>query len=273
MEKGWIKIHRKMTEWEWYDDIITFKLFIHLLLTVNYEDKEWHGILIKKGQIVTSRGHLAKQLNVGDQQIRTALTKLKSTSEITIKTTNKYTIITILNWIKYQQLTNKLTNEQPTTNQQLTTTKELKELKEIKKGNLLDNLKTIMYNYYDVDEDGNPILKKRLKRINKIENTELIKVGLLWRKMCAESLKVRQDEVVMKNIYYPIRAVYDREKYKIKDFEGLFKYFLNDKNIKQEDKMGFDLMMSEKYVAKYKLAKRSSDKPISNAQIAEMIKL
>jgi len=141
-------------------------------------------------------------------------------------------------------------------------------------GNLLTNIESIMYNYCDIDEDGNPILKKKgLKRISKEENTELIKVGLLWRKMCSKYLEVNESEVVMKNIYYPIRALYAREKFNKEDFERLFKYFFNDKNIKQEDKMGFDLCMSEKYVAKYKIAKRSADKPISNAQIAESIRL
>lgn len=136
-----------------------------------------------------------------------------------------------------------------------------------------DVLKKQMYNYVNVDESGNPLGKKRLKRINKDENTELIKVGLLWQSMCSEYLKVEKDEVVMKNIYYPIRSVYDRDKFVLKDFKGLFDYFLNDKAIKNDNKMSFDLCMSEKYVAKYKLAKRSNDKPVSNAQIASSLKL
>lgn len=142
-----------------------------------------------------------------------------------------------------------------------------------KQGGLLNKTTSIMYNYVNVDESGNPIGKKRLKRINKDENSELIKVGLLWQSMCSEYLKVEKNEVVMKNIYYPIRSVYDNEKFILKDFKGLFDYFLNDKAIKNDNKMSFDLCMSEKYVAKYKLAKKSNDKPISNAQMAESIKL
>ena len=30
---GWIKLHRKITEWEWYSDANTFRVFMHLLLT------------------------------------------------------------------------------------------------------------------------------------------------------------------------------------------------------------------------------------------------
>lgn len=139
--------------------------------------------------------------------------------------------------------------------------------------NVNNNLLKEMYNYTDIDEDGNPVLKKRSKKITKEENTNLIKIGLLWRKMCAKYLKVEEQEVVMKNIYYPIRAVYDSEKYLLKDFEDLFKYFLEDKNIKYEDKMAFDLMLSQKYVAKFKLKKKQQDKPVSNYQIAEKFKL
>jgi hypothetical protein len=136
-----------------------------------------------------------------------------------------------------------------------------------------DTLKKQMYNYEDVDEEGNPLKKKGLKKISKEENNELIKVGLLWRKMVSEYLKVGENEVVMKNIYYPIRSVYNRDKFGMKDYQGLFNYFLNDKGIKNDNKMGFDLCMSEKYVAKYKINKKSIDRPISNNQIAESLKL
>lgn len=52
---GWIKLHRKITEWEWYSDANTFRVFMHLLLTANYEDKRWRNIDVKRGQIITGR--------------------------------------------------------------------------------------------------------------------------------------------------------------------------------------------------------------------------
>lgn len=114
--EGWVKLFRKLTEWEWYKDKNVKILFLHLLLTANYEDKEWKGEIIKKGQLVTSRDKLSKELGLSDQELRTALRKLKSTGEISIKTTNKYTIITIENWDKFQE--KKQVDEQPTNNQQ-----------------------------------------------------------------------------------------------------------------------------------------------------------
>ena len=99
---GWIKLHRSFLKWEWYNNVNTKMLFIHLLLKVNYEDKEWHKINIPKGSCITSINHLAQELDLTPRKIRTALENLKTTNNVTIKTTKKYTLVTIENWEKYQ---------------------------------------------------------------------------------------------------------------------------------------------------------------------------
>ena len=43
MEGGWIKLYSKFLEWEWYTDVNTKAVFIHLLLTANYEQKKMEG--------------------------------------------------------------------------------------------------------------------------------------------------------------------------------------------------------------------------------------
>ena len=133
MEKGFIKIFRNLLKWKWYDDANTFRLFMHLLLIANWEDKEWHKIIIKRGQVITSQEHLAKDLRISRQQVRRAINNLETTNEITKSTTSKYTIITINNYDKYQnnnQVDNQqTTNKQPTNNQQTTITKEYKNYK------------------------------------------------------------------------------------------------------------------------------------------------
>ena len=130
---GWIRIHRDILKWEWFDDEKMFKFFISLILLANHEDLKWHGITVSRGQFISSREKLSALLNFTEQQVRTMLTKLKNTEEITIKTTNKYTIITICNYDKYQTYTDnnqpaiqptnnqQITNNQPTNNQQITT--------------------------------------------------------------------------------------------------------------------------------------------------------
>jgi len=124
MANGYIKLHRKMMEWGWYKDPNTLRVFLHLLLKANYAEAEFMGHKIKPGQVVIGRKALAEELEMTEQQIRTSLVHLKSTNEITIKSTNKFSVVTIVNWALYQcdnekttsKTTNKSTNEQPTTN-------------------------------------------------------------------------------------------------------------------------------------------------------------
>jgi hypothetical protein len=131
-QNGWIKLHRQILEWEWYDDINCFRLFTHLILKANHKEKRYKGIVIKAGQIVTSRDLLAEETGLSSQQIRTAITKLKSTNEITSVTSSQGTIIEVVNYEKYQIATNEITEEQPTSNQRATTNKnDKKEKKEI----------------------------------------------------------------------------------------------------------------------------------------------
>ena len=116
-----------MLDWEWYDDANTFRVFIHLLLSANHKPKNHRGISIPTGTIMTGREKLASQIGIPVQVLRTSLNRLKSTSEITINSSSKGTIIKIVKWNEYQhtnQLANQqLTSDQPATNQQLTTNK------------------------------------------------------------------------------------------------------------------------------------------------------
>ncbi len=134
--EGWICLYKKLINWEWYQDGNTCRLFIHLLLLANYEDKYWQGQLIKRGQLVTSLEHLSDDLGLSVQQIRTSIKKLKSTGEITSKATNKYTLVTVERYEDYQskeeKATSKITNEQQTTNKQITTTNNITNINKIK---------------------------------------------------------------------------------------------------------------------------------------------
>lgn len=131
MHRGYVKDWRRILEWEWYTDYKTCHLFRHCILKANIEDKQWKGQSIKKGSFVTSLENLSRETGLSVQNIRTSLKKL--TSELTIKTTNRNTIISIKNYENYQGLTSNLTNNQQTTNKLLTTTKEYKNEKNEKK--------------------------------------------------------------------------------------------------------------------------------------------
>ena len=101
---GFVKVHRKLVQWGWYQDYVVKDLFLHLLLTASFRESQWMGRTIKKGQVSTKDAHLAEELGCSVKQIRTALNKLKSTGEVASESTNRYTIITVVNWEKYQVL-------------------------------------------------------------------------------------------------------------------------------------------------------------------------
>lgn len=120
---GWVVLYRKFLEWEWYDDTNTKILFLHILLKANWKDKRWRGIDIKRGSFITSRSKLSKETGLSEQQVRTSIDRLKSTSEITYQPTNQYTLIILNNYDKYQSKTTcETTSDQPASNQRVTTT-------------------------------------------------------------------------------------------------------------------------------------------------------
>ena len=103
---GYIKLFKKIIDWEWYQDILTARLFFHLLIRANYKDQMWRGKLVPKGSLWTSESTLVSETGLTRQQLRKRLSDLKSTGEITIKTTRsgtpKGSMISITNWALYQ---------------------------------------------------------------------------------------------------------------------------------------------------------------------------
>ena len=87
---GFVKIHRKLVQWGWYTDNVVKGVFLHILLTANFKPMEWQGRTIFPGQLVTSAARMGADLGFTRQQIRTALDKLKSTNEITVEATNRF---------------------------------------------------------------------------------------------------------------------------------------------------------------------------------------
>lgn len=102
MKGGWAKFYDRILDWRWYTDGNTFRLFFHLIMTASHKDKPWKDIVVRRGQRVASYDSLAEELQLSQRQVRTALEHLKSTGEVTSKVTSKYSIITVVNYDKYQ---------------------------------------------------------------------------------------------------------------------------------------------------------------------------
>ena len=117
---GWLKLHRSIREWEWYDDINVRLTFLHCLVEANFKDKKFKGTLFPRGSFPCGRDQLAKDIGITTQQLRTAFNKLKSTGEITTRTTSKGTSVTVCNYDSYQEMQpadNQQSNQQVTNNQ------------------------------------------------------------------------------------------------------------------------------------------------------------
>lgn len=125
LENGFIVLHRKIVNWEWYKDPATRIVFEHLILTANYEEKRFKGEAIHRGQRVASYGTLAKETGLSVRNVRTAINHLISTNEVTSKATNKYSVFTIVNYDMYQD-NRQASDKQVTSNRQTTDNNETK---------------------------------------------------------------------------------------------------------------------------------------------------
>lgn len=101
---SWIKLDRKILKWGWYSDINVKVTFLHLLLIASYEGGEFLGEEIKRGQAVIGINETSKEIGITPRQFRTALSKLEKNGEITKKATSKFTVITVENYSKYQDV-------------------------------------------------------------------------------------------------------------------------------------------------------------------------
>ena len=99
---GYVRLFRELLCWQWYQNPNVLRLYIHLLLKASFRDFDFEGRSYKAGELITNRKKLAEELGLSESQILTALDKLKSTGEIDIKSTNKFSVITLKNWAKMQ---------------------------------------------------------------------------------------------------------------------------------------------------------------------------
>lgn len=81
---------------EWADKPATFCVYMHCLLMANWEDRTRRGIEIKRGSFVTTLRKIAKIAGLTIRSTRTALEHLKSTQNVTLDTTQNYTLITVV---------------------------------------------------------------------------------------------------------------------------------------------------------------------------------
>lgn len=136
MAEPFVKLYKKMLDWEWYDDANTMRLFIHCLLKANWKEGSWHGIPYSPGQFITSLSTLATETGLTVRQVRVALEHLKMTGEVTDLRQGNCRVITVNSWSLYQgndkHSVKRMTDQCQTYDKPMTADKEYKELKEYK---------------------------------------------------------------------------------------------------------------------------------------------
>ena len=116
-----IKIDRNILDWGWYKDANTFRVFMHLLLTANIKPHKFLGVEIGRGEVATSLKSLSESLEISIQSVRTAISHLKLTGEITVSQHSRFSVISILNYDSYQsnqQARQHVANSRSTSSQQ-----------------------------------------------------------------------------------------------------------------------------------------------------------
>lgn len=192
---GWIKLHRSLLDWEWWDDEATTRLWITILLSVNHEQKKWKGQTIEAGQMLTSYASLAKKSGLSVQSVRTSINRLKSTHEITCESTHRFTLISVVKWADFQaddRDANTLANMQP------------------------NNLPT------QYQQSPNTVLTtnkndKNEKNDKNVKNIEYLKILSLFKETCPS---FPQPKSLSENRKKAINA--RLKKYTIEDFKTLF---------------------------------------------------
>lgn len=98
----WVKLHRRLLEWEWVSDPVVLSVFIQILLRTNREDKRWRGHAIPRGSFITSRETIAEACGLSEKQVRRALDVLEMGRTISRKRAGAGQLVTLEKWEEYQ---------------------------------------------------------------------------------------------------------------------------------------------------------------------------
>ncbi len=100
---GWVKLHRKLINWEHYKKPNVRAVFMHLIFVANYEDTTFKdGIEIKRGQQIITLNSLASALGITIAAVRHALRILQQSGEVKVLTHKRYTLITVNKYSTFQ---------------------------------------------------------------------------------------------------------------------------------------------------------------------------
>jgi len=100
--KNYLLLHRKLAAWRWKTDPKMLALWVDILLRCQWHEGGFMKEDLSPGQCIVGLYSLSESTGLSVRSVRTCLERLKTTSEIAIKTTNKYSVITVMKWSDYQ---------------------------------------------------------------------------------------------------------------------------------------------------------------------------
>jgi hypothetical protein len=136
VQRGYVKVWRKIEDSGLIQLPNTLALFMYLLLNATHKDRKvgtTTGVVeLKRGQFISGLHKLSSKLEQTDRQIRTSIDRLVKLEIITVQATNKYSVYTIENYGLYQdsdtQNDNQTTFNRQSNDKETTTKQELNNL-------------------------------------------------------------------------------------------------------------------------------------------------
>jgi len=126
MSNGWVKLWRKSIDSGLIKNHKVWIFWTYCLMKANHKKDfkcvvGFQEVVLQPGQFIFGLKKAAEETCLSMQNIRTGLTFLKKYKNLTIKSTNKFSIVSVINWDIYQQQEkeiNKQTNTRVTSSQQ-----------------------------------------------------------------------------------------------------------------------------------------------------------
>jgi|GEM_PF-1447735 len=131
MYRGYTKLWRKSLDSTVWKNPNLWRFWTWCMMKATHKETTevvgYQEVHLMPGQLIFGRTKAAKETGLSEQTIRTCLVGLKKTQNLTIESTNKFSVLTIVKWEDYQQdngrPTSKTTTNQPASNQLVTTNK------------------------------------------------------------------------------------------------------------------------------------------------------
>ena len=107
MSNGWVKLHRGLLEHGIFRDAAVLQVWMYLLLRASYREQKLaigrQVIFLQPGQLLYGRKAVSEKLGIGEGKLRGIMEMLEQSGSIVVESTNRYSVVTIVNWMEYQQ--------------------------------------------------------------------------------------------------------------------------------------------------------------------------